>query len=293
MCQGYRELISRYLDDELSERSRAGLLTHVEECATCAAVLARYRQMDLLMRRGLSDGPRPSAELRARTLAALPKRRGGFFAVGRTLWPDWRLARWAAPAAATLVVALGVGAVAFSTSAPSPDTSTPTATNVASAPQPAPAAPAPAPAQVAPEPPAIAVVAPTNNEHAVKLFGSMTLPQGAKWKVQSIPAGPGRIASGVAVEIAKPDGTVLEIRRGVGDLSSLGDLNSVPCFEPGKAVPNAVFMIGGNPWAYSAEKCDGFVALHHFVREQEDGSSLLVRSNWPFAEVVELTQGLH
>jgi hypothetical protein len=56
-CSRYRQLISRYVDDEVTPRQRADLLAHVQTCHDCAAWLARARQTDVLLK-GVGDtGP--------------------------------------------------------------------------------------------------------------------------------------------------------------------------------------------------------------------------------------------
>ncbi len=49
-CTRYRQLISRYVDDEVTPRQRRELLAHVEVCRDCAAWLARARQTDVLLK---------------------------------------------------------------------------------------------------------------------------------------------------------------------------------------------------------------------------------------------------
>jgi hypothetical protein len=56
-CSRYRQLISRYVDNEATPRQREELLAHVQTCHDCAAWLARARQTDVLLR-GMNDtGP--------------------------------------------------------------------------------------------------------------------------------------------------------------------------------------------------------------------------------------------
>lgn len=71
-CGAYRRLLSAYLDDALSGKQRTALLAHIEACPACAAMLARYRQMDLLLRRLPQSAPPDS--LRQRVLCHLPAR---------------------------------------------------------------------------------------------------------------------------------------------------------------------------------------------------------------------------
>ena len=49
-CTRYKELLSRYVDGEVTARQRRELLAHVETCHDCAAWLARVRQADVLLK---------------------------------------------------------------------------------------------------------------------------------------------------------------------------------------------------------------------------------------------------
>lgn len=49
-CSRYRDLISRYVDNEVTPRQRSELLAHVQHCHGCAAWLARLRQTDVLLK---------------------------------------------------------------------------------------------------------------------------------------------------------------------------------------------------------------------------------------------------
>src|SRR6478672_8515405 len=49
-CTRYKELLSRYVDGEVTARQRRELLDHVEHCHDCAAWLARVRQADVLLK---------------------------------------------------------------------------------------------------------------------------------------------------------------------------------------------------------------------------------------------------
>jgi hypothetical protein len=49
-CSRYRQLISRYVDNEVTPRQRADLLAHVQVCPDCAAWLARTRHTDVLLK---------------------------------------------------------------------------------------------------------------------------------------------------------------------------------------------------------------------------------------------------
>ncbi|MGQ9675687.1 MAG: zf-HC2 domain-containing protein [Chloroflexota bacterium] len=49
-CASYSQLISRYLDDALSEEERSGLRLHLSQCSSCRIKLARYRRLDERLR---------------------------------------------------------------------------------------------------------------------------------------------------------------------------------------------------------------------------------------------------
>ncbi|MCL4459283.1 MAG: zf-HC2 domain-containing protein [Chloroflexi bacterium] len=78
-CPAYKLLLSRYIDDALSERERQQLISHLMGCPSCATMLARYRQIQSLLQHVLT--PQPSADLRQRVLASI-ERRNSF----RSLW---------------------------------------------------------------------------------------------------------------------------------------------------------------------------------------------------------------
>ena len=67
-CTRYRELISRYVDGEVTPRQRREVLAHVERCHDCAAWLARARQADVILR-GVPE-THPSDRVRAAVLGA-------------------------------------------------------------------------------------------------------------------------------------------------------------------------------------------------------------------------------
>src|SRR5437773_8396146 len=68
-CTRYRDLLSRYVDGEVTARQRRELLGHLEKCHDCAAWLARVRQTDVLLK-GAPD-TRPSDRVREAVLGAL------------------------------------------------------------------------------------------------------------------------------------------------------------------------------------------------------------------------------
>jgi len=70
-CARYRQLMSRYVDGEVTLRQRQELLGHVESCRDCAAWLARLRQADVLLK-GIPDA-RPSDRVRSAVLRSVSK----------------------------------------------------------------------------------------------------------------------------------------------------------------------------------------------------------------------------
>lgn len=71
-CVRYRQLISRYIDGEVTPRQRQELLAHVQTCHDCAAWLSRARQTDVLLK-GLETGG-PSDKVRSAVLGAVLKK---------------------------------------------------------------------------------------------------------------------------------------------------------------------------------------------------------------------------
>src|SRR2546421_609368 len=61
-CTRYRDLLSRYVDGEVTARQRRELLSHLEKCHDCAAWLARVRQTDVLLKG--APATRPPAGVR-------------------------------------------------------------------------------------------------------------------------------------------------------------------------------------------------------------------------------------
>lgn len=58
-CSTYKLLISRYLDEDLSPRERNTLLAHIGQCPACAATLARYRAIEVALRKVPDNQPSP------------------------------------------------------------------------------------------------------------------------------------------------------------------------------------------------------------------------------------------
>ncbi|HYO48681.1 MAG TPA: Ig-like domain-containing protein [Chloroflexia bacterium] len=73
-CDKYRDLLSRYVDSEVTPRQRRELLAHVEKCAHCAAWLARVRQSEVLLK-GLPQ-TQPSDRVRDAVLGSLRQKTG-------------------------------------------------------------------------------------------------------------------------------------------------------------------------------------------------------------------------
>lgn len=68
-CVRYHQLMSLYVDGEVTPRQRQELLQHVESCADCAAWLARLRQTDVLLK-GVPEA-RPSDRVRSAVLRSV------------------------------------------------------------------------------------------------------------------------------------------------------------------------------------------------------------------------------
>ncbi|GCE06367.1 anti-sigma factor family protein [Dictyobacter aurantiacus] len=81
-CEQVRDLLSAYLDDQLTANERQYVDTHLTSCPHCAGVLADYRRFDTL----LAQLPRvtPTTDLRDRILAAA----GPFTSDGKKQAPD-------------------------------------------------------------------------------------------------------------------------------------------------------------------------------------------------------------
>ncbi len=85
-CSRYRQLISRYVDDEVTPRQRADLLAHVQTCHECAAWLARARQTDVLLK-GVND-TRPSDRVRSAILNEVRGMRNAEFGMRNKEQPE-------------------------------------------------------------------------------------------------------------------------------------------------------------------------------------------------------------
>jgi hypothetical protein len=75
-CNRYKQLLSRYVDGEVTPRQKRELLAHLEQCPDCAAWLARVRQADVLLKEGVPEA-RPPNYVREAVLGALKGRQPG------------------------------------------------------------------------------------------------------------------------------------------------------------------------------------------------------------------------
>lgn len=101
-CRKAEELLHRWLDDELNENERADLTAHLAECGDCARKLAEYKHLGTLLDRIDAQTVVP-AGLYGRIMEAVDREsapaRGG----------ARRWTRWAASAAAVLLLGVTVG----------------------------------------------------------------------------------------------------------------------------------------------------------------------------------------
>ncbi len=70
-CSGYKDLLSRYIDNELSKREREELLAHLQHCSKCSHALAKYRQVESLLAQPGREETRPNPAVRDRVLEAI------------------------------------------------------------------------------------------------------------------------------------------------------------------------------------------------------------------------------
>lgn len=59
-CERVRDLLSAYLDDQLTMFERQSVTTHLQMCANCTGVLADYRRFDALLTQLPQLSPPPS-----------------------------------------------------------------------------------------------------------------------------------------------------------------------------------------------------------------------------------------
>ena len=71
-CPAYKDLLSRYIDNELSKREREELQAHLQVCSRCSHALAKYRQMEALLgSNAAKPAPKPNPAVRDKVLAAI------------------------------------------------------------------------------------------------------------------------------------------------------------------------------------------------------------------------------
>ncbi len=71
-CPAYKDLLSRYIDNELSKREREELQAHLQVCSRCSHALAKYRQMEALLgSNATKPAPKPNPAVRDKVLAAI------------------------------------------------------------------------------------------------------------------------------------------------------------------------------------------------------------------------------
>ncbi|PZR94663.1 MAG: hypothetical protein DLM69_12280 [Candidatus Chloroheliales bacterium] len=71
-CPAYKDLLSRYIDNELSKREREELQAHLQVCSRCSHALAKYRQMEALLGSNATrPAPKPNPAVRDKVLAAI------------------------------------------------------------------------------------------------------------------------------------------------------------------------------------------------------------------------------
>lgn len=71
-CPAYKDLLSRYIDNELSKREREELQAHLQVCSRCSHALAKYRQMEALLgSKASKQVAKPSPAVRDKVLAAI------------------------------------------------------------------------------------------------------------------------------------------------------------------------------------------------------------------------------
>ncbi len=74
-CPAYKDLLSRYIDNELSKREREELQAHLQICSRCSHALAKYRQMEALLgSNATKPAPKPNPTVRDNVLAAIEQR---------------------------------------------------------------------------------------------------------------------------------------------------------------------------------------------------------------------------
>jgi hypothetical protein len=101
-CRKAEEVLNAWIDGELEDSERSALMAHLSECGSCARKLAEYRHLDALLSQ-LDAQTQVPAGLFGRIMDAVsreaePKKSGMI-----------RWSRWAASAAAVLLLGVAVG----------------------------------------------------------------------------------------------------------------------------------------------------------------------------------------
>jgi anti-sigma factor RsiW len=108
VCGEVLDRLSPFVDDELDPVASREVARHLESCPSCAAALARQRELSDQLRRGLEYHRSPDL-LRQRVMRDVRAAGGGHDARRRPAAQPWR---WLAAAAAAIVVAGGTWMVA-------------------------------------------------------------------------------------------------------------------------------------------------------------------------------------
>ena len=61
-CEHYQELISRLVDDELSAEEQAVLVSHLEHCPDCAALVQAFQSISAVIAEDLAEPPEALSE---------------------------------------------------------------------------------------------------------------------------------------------------------------------------------------------------------------------------------------
>lgn len=100
-CQKAENLIQGYLLDELTDRDRSSLESHLKSCGTCREQIAEMRALEVMLDRASEWTVEPPPDLTRRIMANLPSR------VATGIW-SWKVVHPFA-AAASIVLALALG----------------------------------------------------------------------------------------------------------------------------------------------------------------------------------------
>ncbi len=100
-CQKAENLLQGYLLDELTDRDRSSLESHLKSCGTCRGQIAEVRALDVMLDRASEWTVEPPPDLTRRIMANLPSR------VAKGIW-SWKVFH-PFVAAASIVLALALG----------------------------------------------------------------------------------------------------------------------------------------------------------------------------------------